>query len=129
MHVRLRLFYLPFFLLLVSGLAQAQTQPAAGAKPSSVPAPASTAPDYTSESIVYERLATVVRFHADGTAEATMSGRVRVQSEAGLRQVGVLHFPYASGTERMEILLVRVHKKDGSVVETPASEAQDLPEP
>jgi tetratricopeptide (TPR) repeat protein len=41
----------------------------------------------------------------------------------------VLSIPYASDTQRIELAYLRVRKPDGSVVETPAADAQDQPAP
>jgi transglutaminase-like putative cysteine protease len=52
---------------------------------------------------------------------------MRIQSQAGLQQSGVLKFPYASATSTMEIVYVRVIKPDGRVVETPAENVLEMP--
>ncbi|MDQ2948431.1 MAG: DUF3857 domain-containing protein, partial [Acidobacteriota bacterium] len=51
---------------------------------------------------------------------------MRVLSDAGVREFGVLSFSYNSGTQDLQIEYVRVRKADGSVVTTPESSAQDV---
>ncbi|HEY6374482.1 MAG TPA: DUF3857 domain-containing protein [Edaphobacter sp.] len=87
------------------------------------------APDYSGESAVIEHFDTVYQMAADGTGwrQATMA--VRVQSEAALRQLGVVTIPYAGNSERVEIAYARVRRPDGTVVETPVTEAMEMPDP
>ena len=51
---------------------------------------------------------------------------MRIQSEAGVQQWGVLSGGYSSANERVEIGYVRVRKADGTVVETLPDSAQDV---
>jgi tetratricopeptide (TPR) repeat protein len=83
---------------------------------------------YAAESIVGERQDTVYRYAADGTGSKEMTAVLRIQSEAAARQFGVLTIPFAGSNERVEIDYVRVRKPDGSVVETPAADAQEMPQ-
>ena len=90
------------------------------------PKPAS--PDlYRNETIVIERSETTYRMHADGTGERDLHVNMRIQSDGAAQQFGVLGFPYASASEAPVIKLVRVHKPDGTVVDTPATDAMDMP--
>ena len=84
-------------------------------------------PDSSAESAIVEQIATDVTFSADGTGERQRSARIRIESDAGVQQFGVLTFPYSSAFERLEILQIQVKKPDGSIVLTPDSDAQDLP--
>jgi hypothetical protein len=43
-----------------------------------------------------------------------------------VREFGLLTYPFASSFESLEVVYARVRKPDGSVVETPASEIQEL---
>ena len=97
----------------------------AQAAPTGHAAAAKTA-DYSQESIVIEKLWTKARFENDGTDTSTTSVRVHVQSEAGVQQLGVLTFGYSSDFEEPSVDYVRVHKTDGTVVETPAGNIQDV---
>jgi transglutaminase-like putative cysteine protease len=82
---------------------------------------------YRNEAIVFERSDTTYRMHADGTGERDLHVRVRIQSDGAAQQFGVLSFGYAAASETPKIQYVRVHKADGSTVETPGSAAIDMP--
>jgi tetratricopeptide (TPR) repeat protein len=87
----------------------------------------STADTYSKEAVVIERKETTIRMNADGTGELDLHVVVRVQSEGAAQQFGVLAFGYASANESLEIKYVRVHKPDGTVVDTPPGSAIDMP--
>jgi len=93
--------------------AQAQTQ-----LPDSDP--------YKNEAVVIERSETIYKMHADGTGERDLHVVVRIQSASAVQQFGVLAFGYAAANETPEIKFVRVHKPDGSTVETPVADAIDM---
>src|SRR5689334_23091369 len=59
-------------------------------------------PNYSHQDLVFERLSNEVVFAADGTGSVEQSARVRIQSDAGVQQFGVLMLPYRSATERLE---------------------------
>jgi predicted Zn-dependent protease/transglutaminase-like putative cysteine protease len=82
---------------------------------------------YQKEALVFERSETTIRMHADGTGERVMHVWLRLQSEGAARQFGVLSFSYAAANETPHITLVRVHKPDGSTIDTPVSDAIDMP--
>jgi tetratricopeptide (TPR) repeat protein len=115
-------FWVGLFCLL--GLSQAapaqtnSTQAAAPAKPSAhSPAPQKTASaDYSQENFVIEQYATTARFENDGTGEKDLAVRIRVQTDAGAKQLSELAFAFNSANERMEVRYLRVHKLDGTVV-------------
>ena len=77
-------------------------------------------PDYTKEAAVVELYSTKVTFENDGTGTRESKTRVRLQSDAGVQHFGVLVFSYQSSSETLDIDYVRVHKADGTIVETPA---------
>lgn len=77
--------------------------------------------------MVYERISTVINYDADGLGEKTLTVVARVQSEGAVHEAGLLTFAYASGEEHLEPVYVRVRKPDGSVVNTPAADTQDMP--
>lgn len=87
-----------------------------------------TADKYAAESVVHERASTVFRNAADGTGSREITLVSRMQSEAAARQFGVVVFPFTGSNEHIEIEYVRVRKPDGSIVETPASDAQEMPQ-
>jgi tetratricopeptide (TPR) repeat protein len=81
---------------------------------------------YAREAVVFEHLETVYKLHADGTGERDLLVRMRVQSDGAAQQFGVMAFPYASAYETPVIKLMRVHKADGTIVDTPASDEVDM---
>jgi Flp pilus assembly protein TadD/transglutaminase-like putative cysteine protease len=101
------------------------------ASPGEKPAPAS----YSQEPFVIEQYYTTARFENDGTSQRDLAVRIRVQSDAGVQQLGELVFGYNSGNEQMEVRTVRVRKPDGTIVtaapdsikEMTASAAHDAP--
>jgi hypothetical protein len=82
---------------------------------------------YKDEPYVFEKLDTNYRMHADGTGEITQHVQIRVQSEGTARQFSVLSFPYASANQDGVVDFVRVHKADGTTVETPVADAMEMP--
>jgi tetratricopeptide (TPR) repeat protein len=85
------------------------------------------ADSYRDESIVIELSETTYRMHADGTGERNLHAILRIQSDGAAQQFGVLSFSYASASETPVIKLVRVHKADGTTVDTPVADAIDMP--
>ena len=81
---------------------------------------------YAAEAAVMEHIATVYRYAADGTGSKQLTLAVRAQTEAAVRQLGVVAISFASAEEHVEFDYVRVRRPDGTVVETPASEAQEM---
>ncbi len=127
---------LVFFLPALSTFAQ--QQPAPNGSRTSVEASTAqktTAANYSQEPYVIEQYYTTARFENDGTTERDLAARIRVQSDAGVQQLGELVFAYNSGNEEMEVRIVRVHKPDGTIVsagpgsikEMTASVARDAP--
>src|SRR6185437_2343341 len=53
--------------------------------------------------------------------------RIRVQSEAGVRQLGTLMVPYDRDLGTLDYAYVRVSKPDGTVVETPLNTVLEIP--
>jgi predicted Zn-dependent protease len=92
-----------------------------------VPPKAATANPYANEAAVIERMDTTYRMNADGTGERDMHVKVHLQSEGAAQQFGDLTFPYASANETLTIKYVRVTKPDGTVVQTPATDAIEMP--
>jgi tetratricopeptide (TPR) repeat protein len=81
---------------------------------------------YASEPFVVESLQTKVRFESDGTGSRELVTRIRIQSEASLRQFGLLAFSYLHNSESLEIVYVRSRKPGGNVILTPLTDMQDL---
>ncbi|HKO12884.1 MAG TPA: DUF3857 domain-containing protein [Acidobacteriaceae bacterium] len=104
-----------------SAACPAQSKPAS---PAHLAAPGDP---YRNEAIVFEKNETTWRMRADGTGERDVHVVLRIQSQGAAQQFGVLAFGYASAYETPTIKLVRVHKADGSVVDTPPGDAIDMP--
>lgn len=108
----------------------ARTPPAQEKSPSLPPKPlaaAPTPPDYSKEPFVIESVVSKMTFENDGTYAFEVTQRTRIQSQAGLQQLGVLQFPYASAISSFNVGYVRVIKPDGRTVETPSENALDMP--
>jgi TonB family protein len=82
--------------------------------------------DFSKEGAVIEQTKTRVVFQSDGTYMYEQHVRARIQSDAGVRQYGVLPFPYQASVGRVEVQDVRVIKANGSVVATPLDSLQDV---
>ena len=85
-----------------------------------------TVDKYSGEPIVIEKSEAVYRMAADGTGTRLVSRVARIQSEAVLREVGVVMIGYASNSEKAEFLYVRSRHPDGTVGETPVTEAIEI---
>jgi tetratricopeptide (TPR) repeat protein len=103
-------------------LAQA---PAAADSPQ---APVSKVPtaDYSKEPYVFELIESKIHFGKDGKGQRDLSVRVRVQSESAVRELGLQVYPYDSAFESLDVLSAKVQKPDGTVVDTPPSDVQEL---
>lgn len=109
-------------------LSAVSSLPAADAQQLPAPNLSSTATDlYRDEPLVFEHFDTTVRMHVDGTGERLTRVEVRVQSGGAARQLSLVSVSYASAYETGSIDYVRVHKADGTTVETPASDAIEMP--
>ncbi len=82
--------------------------------------------DYSQEAAVIEEMSTKLVFANDGNSTREQISRVRVQTDAGVKQWGLLTFPFQSATQTVEIDYVRVRKADGSTLITPPDNVQDL---
>lgn len=90
--------------------------------------PAGTPSDpYRDEPYVFEKLEKTVRMKPDGTGEQLTHVVLRVQSEGTARQFAVLSVSYASANETGSIDYIRVHKANGTTVETPTTDAIEMP--
>ena len=89
--------------------------------------PPAAKPDYSKEASIIESYRTSVINENDVTVSKSISCRVRLQSNAGVQQYGLLQFGYSSWSEELTIEYVRVRKPDGIVVETPPDSIQDMP--
>ena len=83
-------------------------------------------PDYSKEAVVIQEFTRDISFADDGTCLTEQTTVLRIQSEASVRQYGVLTFRYSRDNESVDILYVRVRKPDGTVVPTPTDNVQDV---
>ncbi len=91
---------------------------------------APTPPDqYRDEALIWEHYDTTIRMHADGTGDRTLRVTARLQSEGAVRQFSVIQVGFASAYETASIDYLRVHKPDGTIVETPVADAIEMPAP
>lgn len=82
---------------------------------------------YSNEAVVVEHFDRDEIMHADGTGEVKTHAVVHILNEAGAREFNVLTLSFASANEEAEITGVRITKPDGRVVETPSSDAIEMP--
>lgn len=133
--LKLRAIAALVFASLCTSTAFAQPpQKAAAPPPATQPAPSALPstpgkPDYSQEPFVIEQYHTRVRFENDGTGRRELFVRIRVQSEAGVQQLGQLVLGYNSANERLEVDSLQVRKADGSATSAPASAVQDMTAP
>ena len=115
--------------LCVVGSMQAEPHPLQGAS-LAVPAsaPSNAIADFSAEPLVVVNHESITRMHADGTGERENSLVLRVQSEAMLRQFGVITIQFASAAEHVDFLYARVRHPDGTVIETPVADAVEQTE-
>ena len=90
-----------------------------------LPAPPSLS-SFATEPYVIEKLHSTFRFEADGKGQKELTLRIRVQSESAVREFGLLVYPYMASFETLDVIYARVRKPDGTVVETPPTEIQEL---
>ncbi|HVG27543.1 MAG TPA: DUF3857 domain-containing protein [Acidobacteriaceae bacterium] len=124
---RFGLYFAALSLLPFASGSSAQTAVSPLPAPAAVPL-AQGATSYSSEPLVLERLSSVVQFNADGTGYRERTVVVKIQSEAAVRQLGVVSVPFASASERVEMHYVRVREPNGTVTETPISSGMEQPE-
>jgi len=100
------------------GAAGAQSAPGTTSK---------TAPSYADEPVVIVASDTAYTYAADGTGSRVLTIVERLQSDAAVKQFGLVAIPYASNSEQVEILYARVRHPDGSVDPTPVTDAIEMP--
>lgn len=82
---------------------------------------------YSNEAIVWEHYDTTLHMHADGTGDRILHISARLQSEGAVKLFTVISVPFASANETGTIEYVRLHKPDGTTVETPIADAIEMP--
>ncbi len=91
------------------------------------PSPTEATAEVSNEAIVVDRAVSRATFEADGSGVRETTIVARVLSEAGVKLSAVLVFPYTTGDQDIVVDYVRVRKPDGTVVETPPYNIQDMP--
>jgi tetratricopeptide (TPR) repeat protein len=111
------------------GFAHAQTNRAEKAHPAAADSdkPDASEQAYSKEAYVIERYSMRFTAEADGTGTREVTAEVKVLADAGVKAFGVLSFAYTSSNEVVDIDYVRVRKPDGTVVQTPDYNIQDMP--
>ncbi len=82
--------------------------------------------DYSQEAAVTEQAITKIAFDNDGNSTREQVSRVRVQTDAGVKQWGLLTFSFQGATQVVDIDYVRVRKANGTTIVTPPDNVQDL---
>ncbi len=90
------------------------------------PAQAPSPPDYSQEAYVVEYYRQSVRFENDGTGREQTDARIKIVSESGVQALGQVKVGYSALSDKLDIVYVRVHKPDGTVVTAQESAIQDL---
>lgn len=126
MHRNLYIGLIVASCVLSCGNARAQVSPATSVANRTGNSTTATI-DYSKEAFVDEQDSTKVDFLNDGTYTREMSGRIRIQSDAGVQRFGTLTFSYQSATESIDVSYVRVLKPDGAIISTPNDTIQDMP--
>jgi transglutaminase-like putative cysteine protease len=85
-----------------------------------------TKSDFPRDAVVIQQSRWKIVFHNDGTYAQEQHVRARIQTDAGVRQYGVLPFSYVSSIGTVEIEDVRVIKPNGSVVTSPKDSVQEV---
>ena len=81
---------------------------------------------YSKDPYVFELMENRVRFEADGRGQRDLTYGVRIRSESAVHEFGLLIYSYASSFETIDVIYVRVRRPDGTLIDTPPSDIQDL---
>lgn len=118
---------LAFLLATPLSVSGQQSNPPASSKPAAqAPTAATKTPDYSQEPFVVQQLQNKLRFEDNGTGQKEQIVRIRVQSDAGVEQLGELVFGYSAANESMDVVFVRVVKPDGSVITAAPGAVKDM---
>jgi hypothetical protein len=115
------------FILEVGTQSKAQTPPASGRAPDPPPLRAPATPVQSNAPSVFELLRTRYRFENDGTGRKEVIGKIRILNAMGVLQQAEETFEYRPLSEELQILYIRVRKKDGTVVNVDPNVAQKPP--
>ncbi|MGB8476357.1 MAG: DUF3857 and transglutaminase domain-containing protein, partial [Candidatus Acidiferrum sp.] len=114
------LISLPFLFALHS-LGQQTSPPSTTQKASS-----QTQASFATEPYVVNIIQTRIHFDPDGKGVRETTIEIRIQSESAVRNFGLLVYPYMASFENLDVVYARVRKPDGTVINTPAGDIQDL---
>jgi tetratricopeptide (TPR) repeat protein len=78
------------------------------------------------EAFVIEQSLTSESYESDGTGIYENTSRVRLRSQAGVQQWGLLSLSYEKNFQTANFEYVRVRKPNGTVINTPLEEVQDI---
>jgi len=81
------------------------------------------------QSTIYEQFNVSVTFQRDGRWEEEEYCRAKVESEAGVEEMGKLTFGYGAENQDVQVLMARVIKKDGTIVNAGSDSILDVSEP
>ena len=124
MHPKPVLASLTLLLVVCSVPAQQAPPPPAPASSNSPKNSAAVAKD--EEPYVIELLQNKLVLEADGKGSRELVMRAQIKSESAVREFGLLPYPFAASFESVDVLYARVRKPDGSIVETPPSDIQEV---
>lgn len=114
------------FAILMPHVVAVASMPAREQNAGSQSAGSKQAADYSKESSVIQTLHTAVSFRDDGAATREETARIQIQSEGGIEDWGLLSFSFNSANQDVEIGYVRVLQPDGTIVNTPLSDVQEV---
>jgi tetratricopeptide (TPR) repeat protein len=83
--------------------------------------------DYSKELCVIEKALTHITVADDGSDDRHQESVVRMTSQAGVEQFGLLKLQYAKASTSLKVDYVRVRKPDGQVIETSLDAIDDMP--
>ena len=122
MRLKFLLGSLSLFLVVGSVATQQTSSPQAPPTYSSTRKSAASA----EEPYVIELFQNKVAFEADGRGYRDLLLRTQIKSESAVREFGVLPYAFAAAFESLDVIYARVRKPDGSVVDTPQSDIQEV---
>lgn len=126
---RIRVFLLPIVLGCFLAGAHAQQPDTPNTSGSGAAAAKALSDDYSAQSAVVLNQRTTYRFEADGTGKKIETVSIRVQSDAGVQQLGQLQLGYAAANQKINIDYLRVRKPDGTVITADNAAVQDMTAP
>ncbi len=85
--------------------------------------------DYSQEAFVLVQSHTHIRFEADGTSRQESVALVKVQSDAGVHQLGEQNIGYNSANQKVQIEYLRVRKANGGLVTFGENAVKDVNSP